>query len=249
MPEVMDMRSSPKYIPCGIALVLAVVLTLDQSLYALDLPYLSAAAQVAAQPAPPPSQIAAAHTVFLTNAGDDANFPIDPFASFNAIYAALQAWGHLRLVSSPDQADLVFQLHGVAPITDVTGTDGDVYSRTSPAFQLAILDPKTNAPLWTITSPVNIAGRGNTRAHWVSIAETNLVSRIKVLANQPLSATESADLTALPNYHRVRNTLIVLGGVAGLAAGAVLIGQHLGRSSQDAFCQAHNIPASMCAGG
>jgi hypothetical protein len=128
------MRSYPKHVPCIIALVLAVVFTLDQTLYALDLPFPTAAAQVAAQPAPPPSQIAAAHTVFLTNAGDDANFPINSAASFNAVYAALEAWGHYRLVSSPDQADLVFQLHGVAPITNITGTRGDVYSSTSLRF-------------------------------------------------------------------------------------------------------------------
>ncbi|HEV2647550.1 MAG TPA: hypothetical protein VGU46_14430 [Acidobacteriaceae bacterium] len=242
------MRSSSKYLTCSIAVVLSVLITFDQSVYALDVPTL-AAAQVAAQPIHPPAQIATAHTVFLTNAGEDANFPIDSTESFNAIYASLRAWGHYRLVDSPDQAELVFQLHGVAPITGVSGTNGDVYSSTSPAFQLTILDPKTNVALWTITSPVDLAGRGNKRAHWISIAEENLVSRIKVLANQPLTPTETADLTTAPHHHIGRNLLIVGGAVAGLTVGLVFLERHHAKSTQDAFCQAHNIPLSMCAGG
>jgi hypothetical protein len=250
------MSNSPKRVSCTIALLLAAVLTLDQSLYAVDLPNTFAASQVAVQPAPPPSQIASAQTIFLTNAGEDANFPIDTADSFNGLYAALKSWGHYRLVPSPDQADLVFQLHGVAPITNITGTRGDISSITSPAFQLVILDPKTNVALWTITSPVDLAGRGQTRARWVSLAESNLVSRIKVIAGQPLSPAESANLTTVPNRHRGRNIAIAVGAFTGVAVGGALIGHHLyensvanGKAEQDAFCQANHIPISMCAGG
>jgi hypothetical protein len=65
-----------------------------------------------------------------------------------------------------------------------------VYAINSPAFLLAIKDPKSNVTLWTINSPVQVAGRAAARAHWLSIAVTNLVSRVKVLANQPLDETE-----------------------------------------------------------
>src|SRR3984957_18385996 len=58
--------------------------------------------------------------------------------------------GRYKLVNSPEQADLVFQLRNIAPITDATGNHGGVYSVTSPAFQLTILDPKSNIALWTI---------------------------------------------------------------------------------------------------
>jgi hypothetical protein len=71
---------------------------------------------------------------------------------------ALQTWGRYKLVNSPDQADLVFQLKGIAPITDISGNRGGVYSVTSPAFQITILDPKSNIAFWTITSPVNVTG-------------------------------------------------------------------------------------------
>ena len=206
--------------------------------------------------APVPSQIQQAHTIFLTNSASDPNFPIDEIKAFNDIYAALQAWGHYRLVNSPEQADLVFQLRNIAPITDVTGNRGGVYSVTSPAFQLTILDPKSNIPLWTITSPVNLAGKNQVFARWISIAETNLVSRVKVVAGQPLSADETADLTTVPKHHNTRTILIVGGVVVGAAVAGALIAHHEfdnsldnQKASQDAFCNANNIPLSECAGG
>ena len=176
--------------------------------------------------APVPTQIAAAHTVFLVNDGSDPNFPLTAEQSYNEIYSALKAWGHFQLVSSPDQADLVFQLRDIAPITDVTGGRGGVYSIASPAFQLAIKDPKTNVTLWTITSPVQLAGRKTARARWLNIAITNMVSRVKVLANQPLSETETADLTLAPRYRGSATALIIIGVVAGASVAGALIAKH-----------------------
>jgi hypothetical protein len=206
--------------------------------------------------APVPSQIQQAHTIFLTNSASDPNFPIDETKAFNDIYAALQAWGHYRLVNSPDQADLVFKLKDIAPITEVTGNRGGVYSVASPAFQLTILDPKSHIALWTITSPVNVAGKNEVFARWVSISETNLVSRVKVVVGQPLSPEETANLTTVPQHHNARTLLIVGGVVVGAVVAGVLIGHHETenslanmKASQDAFCEANNIPLSQCAGG
>jgi len=201
---------------------------------------------------PVPAQIAAAHTVFLTNSGADANFPVDETKAFNDVYAALQSWGHYQFVTSPAQADLIFDLHDIAPLTDVTGGRGGVYSISSPAFQLFIVDAKTNVTLWTVTSPVDITGRSKARAQWYSLAVTNLVSRVKVLAGQPLSATESADLTTVPKGHYGRNEAIIFGASAVVGVGMFFLAHHAlssMKSSQDAFCTAHNIPLSECAGG
>jgi hypothetical protein len=213
-------------------------------------------AQQTTPAAPVPSQIQQAQTIFLTNSGSDPNFPIDATKAYNDIYAALQTWGRYKLVSSPDQADLVFQLKGIAPITDVSGNRGGVYSVTSPAFQLTILDPQSNIALWTITSPVTVHGRNQALARWLSLSETNLVSRVKVVAGQPLSPDETADLTTVPNYHNGRTALIVVGVVVGAAVAGGLIGYHEyenglanQKASQDAFCAANNIPLSQCAGG
>ncbi len=213
-------------------------------------------AQQTTPAAPVPSQIQQAQTIFLTNSGSDPNFPIDATKAYNDIYAALQTWGRYKLVNSPDQADLVFQLKGIAPITDVSGNRGGVYSVTSPAFQITILDPKSNIALWTITSPVNVTGKNQVLARWVSISETNLVSRVKVVADQSLSPDETADLTTVPKYHSARTLLIVTGAFVGAAVAGGLIMYHLHenalanmKASQDAFCTANNIPLSQCAGG
>jgi hypothetical protein len=215
-----------------------------------------ALAQSTTPTAPVPSQIQQAQAIFLTNSGADPNFPIDATKAFNDIYAALKTWGRYKLVNSPDQADLVFKLKGIAPITELTGNRGGVYSISSPAFRLTILDPKSNIALWTITSPVDVAGKNQVFARWVSIAETNLVSRVKVIAGQPLSPDETADLTTVPKYHTTRTVLIVAGAVAGAAVAGALIAHHEfdnslanQKASQDAFCEANNIPLSQCAGG
>jgi hypothetical protein len=213
-------------------------------------------AQQTTPAAPVPSQIQQAQTIFLTNSASDPNFPIDQTKAYNDIYEALQTWGRFKLVTSPEQADLVFQLKGIAPITDVSGNRGGVYSVTSPAFQLTILDPKSNIAIWTITSPVNITGKNEVLAHWVSISETNLVSRVKVVSGQSLSPDETADLTTVPKYHNGRTALIIVGVVVGAAVAGGLIGYHEyenslanQKTSQDAFCTANNIPLSQCAGG
>jgi hypothetical protein len=213
-------------------------------------------AQQTTPAAPVPSQIQQAQTIFLTNSGSDPNFPIDATKAYNDIYAALQTWGRYKLVNSPGQADLVFELKGIAPITDSSGNRSGVYTVTSPAFQITILDPKSNIALWTITSPVTVTGKNQVLARWVSISETNLVSRVKVVADQSLSPDETTDLTTVPKFHNGRTALIVVGAFAGAAVAGGLIMYHLHenalanmKASQDAFCTANHIPLSQCAGG
>ena len=161
------------------------------------------------------------------NGGADNNFPIRGDQAYNQVYAALQAWGRFQLVSSPEQADLILNLRDVAPITDVGGGDRTAaYAITSPAFQVTLTDPKTNVPLWTITSPVYLTGKGQTRARWTSIAVTNLVSRMKVLVNEPLSSTESADLTTYPKTHTGLAAGIIVVAVVGGSVGIGLLMKH-----------------------
>ena len=197
---------------------------------------------------PVPPQIRTAHSVFLANDSYDPNFPLNPNTAYSAFYDAIQSWGHYQLAPSAQEADLVFQLHGIAPITDISGDRYGVYSSASPAFQLTIRDPKTNTRLWTVTSPVFAAPKRSTADYWQDIAVRNLVSRIKVLAGQPLSPTESASLTTVPNYHRDRNAAILtgVGAAATMAIGFVAI--HAMENSQANFCNAHNIPLNTCAG-
>jgi hypothetical protein len=247
------MKSTKNPVYCCISVVVALTLTVTQCARAAQLPRILAAQQAATAPAPsPPAALANAHTVFLTNAGADPNFPIDSTQSYNDVYAALQAWGRYQLVNSAEQADLAFQLREVSPVTGVSGVRGDVESYTSPAFQLSIRDPKTNAVLWTVTSPVTLVGRGQKLAHWIMLSETNLISRIKVVAGVPLSSTESDELTEVPKAHARAGMLVVLGIAGGAALTGALLYRHAvdqAKADQDAFCTANHIPLSECAGG
>jgi len=219
-----------------ISALLSFTILFNQSVRAATIHQVPTAAQTPQAPPPPqpppppqapvPTQIAAAHTVFLVNNGTDTNFPLAASDAYNQVYAALQAWGHFQLVSSPDQADLVFQLRGIAPITGVYGDRTGAYAINSPAFQLAIKDPKTNVTLWTINSPVEVAGNKAARAHWLDIAVTNLVSRVKVLANQPLNETETADLTTYPHHHGTGFVIALIGITVGAAVATGLIMRH-----------------------
>jgi hypothetical protein len=203
-----------------------------------------------------PAQIAQAHTVFLTPSAFDPNFPIDSARAYNAVYADIQSRGLFQLADSPAHADLVLQLRGLAPVNSFTDIDGNIYSTTNPAFQLTVVDPATNLAIWTITAPVSLAGRRRTYDHWISLSETNLVSRLQVLSGHPLTSTESADLTTVPRNHNRRNALLLVGAVLAVGAAGGLILHHEyenglanGKAQQDAFCKAKNIPLSECAGG
>ncbi|HSY36384.1 MAG TPA: hypothetical protein VK814_11590 [Acidobacteriaceae bacterium] len=214
----------------AVSALLLLAILFNQSARAATIHQVPATAQTPPAPppqqAPVPTQIAAAHTIFLVNNGVDANFPLSADVAYNQVYAALQTWGHFQLVSSPDQADLVFQLRGIAPVTGVYGDRAGTYSIDSPAFQLAIKNPKSNVTLWTINSPVQVAGRKSARAHWLNISVTNLVSRVKVLANQPLDQTETAELTTYPHYHGKGIAIAVIAITFGAAVATGFIMKH-----------------------
>jgi hypothetical protein len=206
--------------------------------------------------APVPAQIASSHSIFLSNLGADTSFPVDSTQVYNDIYKALQTWDHYQLVRSPDQADLIFQLREVSTLSTYSDSDGNIFTNNSPAFQLTIVDPKTKVTLWTITSPVTLVGSKQTLARWLSISETNLVSRIKVVAGESLAPTETADLTTFPKTHGRRLALVLVGSTVALGVGGGLLLHHFyenglasQKASQDAFCNANHIPLSQCAGG
>ncbi len=206
--------------------------------------------------APVPQQILTAHTVFLASGIPDSNFPIGTAQTYQNVYQSLQAWGRYHLVPTPEQADLIFTLTSVDPSTSYISPHNRTYSYFSPAYQLTITDPHTNTPLWTIDSPVTLSGKGDTLARWETISTTNLISRLKVLSGEPLSAAEAADLTTVPKTHFGRNAAILGGAFVGIGVAGGLILHHEfenslanQKASQDAFCAANHIPLNMCAGG
>ena len=140
--------------------------------------------------APIPPQIANAKRVFISNAGEETNFrlPKDawysggPNRTYNQFYAAMKSWGRYELVSSPADADLVFEIGFTdRPQTPIALTQ----------IKLVLRDPKTNVRLWTLTSYVDFAGTPKNREKNYDTAMSALMDDLKSLASPPgASATK-----------------------------------------------------------
>lgn len=132
--------------------------------------------------APVPPQVAAAHSVFIANAGgesldtviDQTVFNGGPDRPYNEFYAAMQAWGRYQIASSPAAADLVFQISW--NLSD-TGLKLPVLGQ----LRLLIIDPKTNVTLWSFTEYVRGAVLLGNRDKNFDYAMTAIVNRMKAL--------------------------------------------------------------------
>jgi len=132
--------------------------------------------------APVPPQIAAAHSIFIANAGgesldqitDQTVFNGGPDRPYNEFYAAMQTWGHYQIVSSPAAADLIFQISW--NLSD-TGLKLPVLGQ----LRLLVIDPKTNATLWSFTEYVRGAILLGNRDKNFDYAMTSVVNRMKAL--------------------------------------------------------------------
>lgn len=132
--------------------------------------------------APIPAPILSAQKVFLANGGADlgsanafkkAGQTNEPY---NSTYAALRAWGHWQLVSTPASADLVLVVRFSAPV--------NMYSKGiplsyTPQMELTILDGKTRFLLWTLTEPVQGAFRKSTWKKNFAEGITGLITQLK----------------------------------------------------------------------
>lgn len=86
-----------------------------------------------APPAPIPAQIITGKKLFISNGDGDETFNV-PNVTYNQFYASIKNWGRYELVSSPADADLVFEVRFIIdPV---------------PRIRLVILDPKTHVVLW-----------------------------------------------------------------------------------------------------
>lgn len=105
-------------------------------------------------PAPPPGQITTARKVFISNAGEDPHFKrLGLHRSYDQFYAAMKDWGHYEVVTSPSEADIVFEI-SLASQIDRYGDRLEIV----PFLRLAILDPKTRITLWEFTEELEAGG-------------------------------------------------------------------------------------------
>ena len=114
------------------------------------IPMLMAEEPSGSPPAPLPAQIIAAKKVFISNGGEDGWLDFDPkhdpTLTYHEFYVNTKSWGKYELVSSPVDADIVFETH-------LAYRDGFFQLR------LLILDPKTHVTLW----PFNQVAKGANR--------------------------------------------------------------------------------------
>jgi hypothetical protein len=113
----------------------------------------NARTQTAPPAAPLPSALATASKVFIGNAGDQEN--ADCLRAYNVFYSGLAALGRFQLVTDPNAADLVLELHYEIDLGgSLVSTKND---RSVRQFRVVIEDPHTRIVLWSLTERTNYA--------------------------------------------------------------------------------------------
>lgn len=136
------------------------------------IPMLMAEEPPAAPAAPIPAQIIAAKKVFISNGGEDYWLDFDPkhnpTLTYDEFYADMKSWGKYELVSSPADADVVFEIR--LALLD-----------RSFRVQLLILDPKTHIILWPLNQVAEGASRDATARKNLDKAMNALMEGLKNL--------------------------------------------------------------------
>jgi hypothetical protein len=113
-------------------------------------------------PAPVPAQIASAKSIFIANGPGD-NFPAPdggPARPYNEFYGAIKTWAKYALVSSPAEADLIFEISFTDSLIGLGGPSTPACSAsTNPQLMLVIRDPKTRVPLWWFAEGIVVKER------------------------------------------------------------------------------------------
>ncbi len=151
----------------------------------------SPAQQPVPNAAPVPPQIALAHTVFVSNGGGDNYFDylvtggVD--RAYNSFYAGLQQSSQYELVSAPTEADLIFEIRAIAPAV----YSGKGITSYDPQLILSILDPQTQAVLWTTSANVRALGTKKNRDRRFDESMAVLVDKLAQVTGQPLTAQQA----------------------------------------------------------
>ncbi len=142
------------------------------------------------QAGPVPAAIAAAKTIFVSNAGSDSGlfpepFTGDPNRAYSEFHAALKATGDFTLVGDPAQADLVLELRLVSPYGPSEANKQKGASDPLPMFRLVIYDGKTHFILWTVTSSIELAYLQKTHDKNFDTALTEILNQFLKIAGKP----------------------------------------------------------------
>jgi hypothetical protein len=132
-----------------------------------------------------PSQIMTAKTVFLANAGEEDNGLSEQ--AYASLYQSLQQVTHYQLVPTSAAADLVLELHYMAPPNIVT--DGS--SNYSFRFRLVVIDRESHATLWSVTEFLDTNGGKIPFEQAFQTAIERTAGDVKLLSAGQLPSTNS----------------------------------------------------------
>ena len=141
--------------------------------------------------APTPTQLQKAKRIFISNGGVDAIasqlLDGDDDRPYNLFFNSVKSSGRYDLVLTPADADLVwnvqFAVSATASGLPHMGTSPDYF----PQLRLAIMDPKTNILLWTVTTKVEKAFRQKTLVKNIETAVDTLMNKLPTLSAPPSS--------------------------------------------------------------
>src|SRR5277367_4540888 len=147
----------------------------------------------AASLAPVPPALLNAKTVFISNAGADSGlfphpFSGDPYRPYNEFYAAVHEWGRYQIVGEPSEADIVFELHLIAPNAPSNPSKQNGASDPLPMFRLVVFDRKTHYVVWALTESITMALLQKTHDNNFDMALTALTMDLKRVTSAPTSA-------------------------------------------------------------
>ena len=179
--------------------------------------------------APVPEQIRRAKKIFIANAGDKTNLFPDVFSGgpdrpYVDFYSAMEKWGHYQIVSTPEQADLIFSVGIASPsAAEIAPTSGNLGPWNGAELhdvqlRLRILDPKSRISIWELDSHVNTpwgVDLKKTRDQSFDTAMNNLVLEVQQLSQQTMTTATSSVLTQ-PGHTRGINGVAIAGAVIGV---------------------------------
>lgn len=136
--------------------------------------------------APVPPALLNAKRVFISNAGADSGlfphpFSGDPDRPYNEFYSTIRNWGRYQIVGDPSDADIVFELHLIAPNGPQNPNKQNGAADPLPMFRLVILDRKTHYVLWALTESIDFALLQKTHDHNFDLALQALIDDLKRL--------------------------------------------------------------------
>jgi hypothetical protein len=140
------------------------------------------AASCAAQTPPSsplPAALATAHKLFLGNAGDQEN--ADCLRAYNDFYAGLVGLKRFDLVTDPNQADLVLELHYEFSLG--AGVNGPSSANTPRQFRVLMIEPQHHIILWSLTERSNYALLQKNRDHNLDDTVAALINDFDVLTS------------------------------------------------------------------